>query len=377
MHTTICISASTFYYPNGGGHMWVYLNWALGFKAIGCDVIWLEGIHCELGIENFNLHLSSLKSKLEFYGLSENIAIWVKSGDPTIIPSGLEFMAVELAASRSDLLLNQFHNMPSQVLDKFKKTALLDIDPGLSQIWISNGSIKLAPHDIYFSIGETVGKKSARFTNAGIDWNYIPPCVFLPEWPVATSADSSPYTTVSHWATREWEENNGEYYHNDKRTGFLPFLEIPLQINRSFELAVFLGPDEQNEKKMLENLKWKVRNSQIVTSTPQKYRQYIQSSRGEFSCVKPSCLVLQNAWISDRSLCYLSSGKPVIVQHTGPSDFLPNAAGLFRFRDFNDAVRCIEECEKNYEKHCLHARLLAEEYFDAKKVTKTLLEKCL
>ena len=40
----------------------------------------------------------------------------------------------------------------------------------------------------------------------------------------------------------------------------------------------------------------------------------------------------QNAWVSDRSLCYLASGKPVVVQDTGPSSFLPNGEGIFRWR---------------------------------------------
>jgi hypothetical protein len=28
-------------YPEGAGHLWVYLNWALSLHALGCRVIWL------------------------------------------------------------------------------------------------------------------------------------------------------------------------------------------------------------------------------------------------------------------------------------------------------------------------------------------------
>jgi hypothetical protein len=86
---------------------------------------------------------------------------------------------------------------------------------------------------------------------------------------------------------------------------------------------------------------------------------------------------LQNAWISDRTLCYLASGKPAIIEHTGPSRFLPDDAGLLRFTSFNEAVQCLEAVSTNYAKHCQLGRALVEEYFDAKDVIKRLLERAL
>jgi hypothetical protein len=85
----------------------------------------------------------------------------------------------------------------------------------------------------------------------------------------------------------------------------------------------------------------------------------------------------QNAWISDRSLCYLASGKPVIVQHTGPSDRLPDAEGMFRFGTMDEAVAAIDAMNSDYEHHCLAARALAETHFDAEKVLPLLLNLAL
>ena len=120
-----------------------------------------------------------------------------------------------------------------------------------------------------------------------------------------------------------------------------------------------------------------MRHSYDVASTPWEYQRYIQDSLGEFSCVKPSCIRLQNAWVSDRTICYLASGKPAVVEHTGPSRFLPDAAGLFRFRDMGEAVRCLETVAADYEGQCRLARALAEEYFDARKVVGSVLERAL
>jgi hypothetical protein len=91
--------------------------------------------------------------------------------------------------------------------------------------------------------------------------------------------------------------------------------------------------------------------------------------------VKPSCVRLQNAWISDRTLSYLASGKPAVVEHTGSSRFLPDAAGLFRFRDVEEAARSLETVAADYPRQCRLARALAEQYFDARKVVRRMLER--
>jgi hypothetical protein len=93
--------------------------------------------------------------------------------------------------------------------------------------------------------------------------------------------------------------------------------------------------------------------------------------------VKPACIYLQNAWISDRTLCYLASGKPAVVQQTGNSQFLPDAAGLFRFRTVAEAVHSLEAIAADYDHQCTLARALAEEYFDGRKVLKPILEMAL
>ena len=116
-----------------------------------------------------------------------------------------------------------------------------------------------------------------------------------------------------------------------------------------------------------------MRHSFDVARDPFMYRDYIRRSRGEFSCVKPSCLLFQTAWISDRTLCYLSSGRPAVVQHTGPSDYLPDDEGLFRFVTSDDAVAALEELGHRYDHHCQAARALAEEHFDAAEVSAHVL----
>lgn len=373
MSRTVCLAANTLYYPKGGGHFWVYLNWALGLKAQGCRVIWLEGLNSKIDFEEQAAYILALKKKLAPFDLETNIALWAWDNSP--VDTQLhQCMDVFSAALESDLLLNQHYTMPPEIIHRFKKTALLDIDPGLFQKWVSAGVMNMASHDLYFTIGETVGQPGSLFPDLGLKWLYTPPCVALEEWRIKAAPPNAPFTTVTHWESGYWETENGEAYSNDKRTGFLPYFGLPGIIQTPLELAVLLSDEEQHEKFLLEKLGWKIKDSHAVTSTPQDYRSYIQGSSGEFTCVKPSCIRFQNAWISDRSICYLASGKPVIMQHTGKSRFLPDTSGIFRFKDRNECIKAFEIVNNDYQNQCMIARSLAEEFFDAKKVAGNLLE---
>jgi hypothetical protein len=274
------------------------------------------------------------------------------------------------------MLLNMAYGIPSQIVEQFRRSAFLDTDPGLTQFWIHKSFIRIARHTAYFTIGEAVAEAGSQFLDCGIAWQYSPLCVALEWWPAQTAASDAPFTTVSNWHMNEWMEGPAGWYRNDKRTAFLPYVDLPQRVTQPLELALFFGEDD-DERVALEQKGWRVRDAHEVVATPDRYQDYIAHSGGEFSCAKPSYINLQTAWISDRTLCYLASGKPAVVQHTGPSRFLPDACGLFRFRDVEDAADCLEVAQSDYGKHCAAARALAEEHFDARKVVRRVLERTL
>ena len=376
MSLTVCLAANTIDYPEGGGHMWVYLNWALGLRELGCRVIWLEGAWPGAAEHDVRAKVAGLKRRLEPYGLGEQLALFSWTGEPIPCEAAEGCLDVD-AVAEADLLLNMAYDIPSVVVKRVRRSALLDIDPGLVQVWMSTGQMQVPAHDLYFTIGETVGRPGARFPDAGLTWHYTPPCVALDWWAPHPPEPDASFTTVSHWQMDEWEEDDGEVYCNDKRLGFLPFLDLPRYASQPLELALRLGPDEEDERVALIERGWRVRDAAEVAATPRDYQRYVQRSLGEFSCVKPSCIRRQNAWISDRTLCYLASGKPAVIQHTGPSRFLPDAAGLFRFRDLDEAMHSLEVVRADYDGQCKRARRLAEEHFDSRRVAQSLLERAL
>jgi hypothetical protein len=371
-------------YPQGGGHWWVTLQYVLGLRDIGVDVWWVEEYSRPEVDDAFDCYaIDTFRRRMECFGLADRCAVWRGDIHNTVVgKTGI----VEDLAERADLLLNFNYELGSDVVDQFATTVLVDIDPGLFQFWVSEGQVSPASHDHYVTVGETVGTARARFPDLGVEWLRIRPPVCLSWWPVVDIPTGAAFTTISGWWGGEWISSaDGTLYDNNKRAAFLKYLELPSRVSAPLELALNLaqphepgapGADDA-ERELLLAHGWRVRHSYDVAGDPMAYATYIRSSAGEFSAVKPSCRHLDNAWISDRTICYLASGRPAIVEHTGASEFLPDDDGLLRFRDPDEAVRAFELLARDPEGHRRAARALAEGHFDATKVLSGLLEEVL
>jgi hypothetical protein len=363
------LAADTLRYPFGGGHRWAYLNWALGLRAAGCDVVWLEAIAPDTSDEEVAHGEAALRADLEPYGLASSVALFDErdGGRSSRWPDPI---GVDI-----DLLLTLSYGAPPRLLEAARRTAMIDIDPGLTQLWIRAGDVEVPAHDFYFSIGEAA--RSGGLPDCGIEWHYTPPCVDLAAWPAADADATARYTTVSHWWPEDdWIELDGHWIENSKRAGFEPLIELPARTEAPLELALG-GLESAEEADRLTSLGWHVRDAWTLTATTEAYAAYVRASRGEFSCAKPSVGKLEPGWISDRTLCYLASGKPVVVQHSGELELPFGEQGLLRFRTPDEAARALARVEADYELHSRAARELAESRFDARKVATELLEKVL
>ncbi len=381
MVTVVISPVNVVNFPDGGGHFWVYMQYVQGLHQLGCEVYWLERF-CSGGDQGHDaLMLSTFAKRMESYGLAGKLILYVShersadSGQYTYI--GMTQPEAEAILRRADLLLNFDYRIDAVLMSCFRRTALVDIDPGLLQFWMATRQLLVPPHDVYLTTGETVGTPSALFPDCGRLWFRIRPPICLERWPYVHDPRCEAFTTVSSWWGDEWITDGMEIYENNKRVSFLEFTELPGRTSQRLELALFFGDGDAQDLRVLDGHGWRVRHSLEVARTPEMYQAYIQGSRGEFSCAKPSCMKFQNAWISDRTLCYLASGKPVVVQHTGPSSFLPNGEGMFRFATLEEAVDALATINRDYERHCRAARAIAEAYFDAKHVLRAILNVAL
>src|SRR6266566_177930 len=379
MPTVVLSAFNVANFPDGGGHSWVYLQYVLGLRQLGCDVYWLEGFRTEGQTEREAAALATFRARTEAYGLGGKLALYLTNGKNDLSPAWpTEYLVMsrdeaEALYERADLLLNFHYAINPSLLARFRRTALVDIDPGLLQFWTSRGQLTVPRHDVYFSTGETVGKPGGKIPDCGLRWHHIRPAVCLERWPYAADPPRGAFTTVSIWDSDDWVVDAEETYENTKRVAFLEFADLPRLTKQPLELALFLRTERDlADGRDLEGRGWRIRHSREVAAKPEMYQTYIQRSRGEFSCAKRSCMKFQNAWVSDRTLCYLASGRPAVVQHTGPSAFLPNGEGMFRFSTPAEAAQAFEVINGDYEKHCRAARQIAETFFDAEQVVKEI-----
>src|SRR5258708_25279552 len=82
MSITVLLLANTLTYPQGGGHLWAYLNGARGLRALGCKVIWLEGISPETPTHEVQGYVAALKSRLERFELAERLMLCSRTAEP-------------------------------------------------------------------------------------------------------------------------------------------------------------------------------------------------------------------------------------------------------------------------------------------------------
>jgi hypothetical protein len=360
-------------FPQGGGHFWVYMQYAHALRRLGCEVSLLDSFTWSTETPDED-RLARFRERLGRYGI-EDVAI-IGGGSRRCF--GMSDVAVRELLASADLLLNFNYDLDPALVSMSGRSALVDIDPGLLQTWISHGLIAPARHDAYFTTGETVGTSASRVPDCGIPWVRIHPPVALELWPFTYASGAEAFTTVSSWwGERDYVGDPDGYYDNTKRTAFFEFIDLPRLTDQPLELALFLAESDGGDRRRLEQHGWRVRHSPEIAGSPEKYRAYVQSSRGEFSWAKASCMRFQNAWVSDRSLCYLASGKPVVVQHTGPSSFLPHGEGMFRYTTVAEAAQALDAINADYERQCRLARQLAEEYFDAEAVVGGMLERAL
>jgi hypothetical protein len=196
----------------------------------------------------------------------------------------------------------------------------------------------------------------------------------LNHWPQATEVFHDGLTTLANWRGYGSVQNNGVFY-GQKAHSLRQFMTLPLSTDEAFLLALAIHPDESTDLDALRKNQWRLIDPASVAATPGQYQRFVQGSKAEFGVAKSGYVLSRCGWFSDRSVCYLASGRPVIAQETGFSDFLPTGEGLFAFNNEDDVLDAIQELRSDYARHARAARDIAEEYFDSRKVLSTLLER--
>jgi hypothetical protein len=197
--------------------------------------------------------------------------------------------------------------------------------------------------------------------------------IVLEHWQTAAQVGYDAFTTVGNWRGYGSIQHEGVHF-GQKAHSLRQFLDLPALTHESFVLALSIHPDETKDLAALARNGWQLIDPTRVAGSPGAYRNFIQASKAEFGIAKSGYVASHCGWFSDRSACYLASGRPVIAQDTGFSRYLPTGEGLFAFTTSEEVVQAAEEVRTDYNKHASQARSLAEEYFDSAKVLPKLLQ---
>ena len=233
-------------FPDGGGHFWVYLQYALGLRRLGCEVYWLEQLRPARDREREARTLSTFLERMKQLGFEGRTLLYTVDRERHGGAAVLRFIGctrahAETVLRRADLMLNFHYAIDPQLLACARRTALVDIDPGLLQFWMSTGQLAVPAHDCYLTTGETVGTPAARFSDCGLRWQRIRPPVCLELWPFTYDPQAEAFTTVSSWSTTDWlkvtENGKTVLRENTKRVAFLPYAELPRHTSQPLELA--------------------------------------------------------------------------------------------------------------------------------------------
>lgn len=364
--------------PYQGGATWAVLQYLLGFKQLGHDVYFVEPVREDaLRPARASLAYSSnaayFNEVMSEFGFLQRSALLLSGSEETV---GLSYNQLREVARRVDVLINISGMLADESLTSLiPQRIYLDLDPAFNQLWHATQGIDMRfdGHTHFVTVGQAIGQPGCKVPICGFSWVSTLQPVVLEYWPVAGKITYGALTTVGNWRGYGSIEYQGVSY-GQKAHSLRQFITLPTLTKQEFILAMAIHPDEQKDLVALANNGWQLVNPERVARSPTTYQQFIQGSKAEFGIAKSGYVASQCGWFSDRSVCYLASGRPVIAQETGFSNFLPTGEGLFAFETSADVLASIATLNGDYIYHSRVARGIAEEYFDSDKVLTRLLQ---
>jgi hypothetical protein len=366
-----------------GGQTWLYLNWLRAFSRLGHEVYYVEDDTVWSYDPDQNIvtddcgyavrHIARCMNKI---GLPDRWAF--RLADREGACWGMSARELDELYRSSDALLNvvgatdlreEHFAAPFRVY--------LQTDPVTAELRLAKGDrhtqIAFADHHVMVSYGENYGAEDCRVPLNGISYKKTRQPVDLALWPMAYDPEARFFTTIGNYRQSGNDvEYGGELYYWSKHYEWEKFLSLPCRTTQPFELAMM--PDDPSDRELLQIHGWQlVSPFEMSLDVFGDYPAYFRRSRGEFTVAKDQNVRLRSGWFSERDVCYLASGKPVVAQDTGFSNILPTGEGLFAFTTMDEALYAIDAINGDYRRHCEAARAIAEEYFEASSVAVRLL----
>ena len=376
---TILLSGMIAAVPGQGGATWAVLQYVLGFKRLGHEIYFVEPIE-KAALRPAETSLSCSANATYFrqivadFGLEQQATLLLAGTQQTL---GLPYRQLCQVAQRADILINLSGILTDErLINGVPLRVYLDLDPAFTQLWHTAQGIdmRFAGHSHFVTIGQAIGTSDCAVPTCGLAWITTRQPMVLAYWPPARDIVADGLTTVGNWRGYGSIEHAGVFY-GQKAHSLRQFLSLPTLTTEQFILALAIHPAEGKDLVALTRNGWHLLHPEQVTNTPARYQQFIQGSKAEFGVAKSGYVAARCGWFSDRSICYLATGRPVIAQETGFSGFLPTGEGLFAFETHDDVLAGIESLKQDYSRHAQAAREIAVAYFDSDRILTQMLRR--
>jgi hypothetical protein len=364
------------------GIAWQAVNYLVGLEKLGFEAWYVE----DHGTNPYDPRISSvvmtcdynvayLRQAMERHGFAGRWAYWDAINDAW---HGLSRERVRALYAEADGLINLCG--ATQLREEHLRCPvriMVDTDPVYEQIKYATADpaarAYVDAHTHFFTYGANLGNELCPVPLCGVEWRPTRPPVDLDLWPAA-AGEPTAFTTIATW------ENKGKNiafagtdYLWSKHVNFLKFLDLPRHRPQTgFEMAM-LPPDEEVRRRV-ETAGWGLVDPRPVSADMASYQRFIAGSRGEFTVAKDIYVRPNSGWFSDRAVCYLASGRPVVTMRTGFTSYCPAGEGLFDFETQGEALAAIDAIDADYPRHSRAARDVAGAYFAAERVIGDLLQ---
>ncbi len=369
MKTPLPVAASIAQRPGYSGHAWAFLQFALGFEELGYEPILIDRLPSGMTSDPRRAQ-NWFHEVASSVGLGDNCALLRDDGTSL----GIERDRLRDLVAAAPFVLDVMGFLgDAELREAAQALVFLDVDPGFTQIWHEQGEADLfGSHDRHVTVGANIGSPGCSIPLCGREWITIRPPVVLSRWP-ASAPGHGGFRSVASW--------RGPYdpiWIGERRLGlrvheFRRFAALPTALDAAFELALDIDPADEPDARLLRDNGWVLMDPEQVAGSLGAYAEFLRGAGAEISVAKNIYVDSASGWFSDRSACFLASGRPVLAQDTGWSADLMGSDGLVAFSTPEEAVEGARMIQAELAARGRAARSLAEEAFDSRKVLGGLL----
>jgi len=369
------------------GVLWQALQYLLGLRDLGCDVWYVEDSGAppydprhDTVASDTSANVGALASAMRAVDLGDRWAYWDALAGAW---HGLSATHVDELYRSADLIFNLCGaTKPRDEHRRGARLCYVETDPVYEQMRVANGDADsiafLAAHDVLFTYGELLGTAACSVPVGAYRWIPTRPPVVLDRWAEGAPAVTAAAVPAFFRSIATWEnkgknvEFRGETYQWSKHVNFVRMMDVPRLAGELFQLA--MDPLDATVRAALAAHGWQLVDPRPISADLDAYREFIRGARGEFTVAKDIYVRSRSGWFSDRSVCFLAAGKPVVTQETGFSSVIPSGRGVLAFEDVAGAVECVRRVRADYAVHAAAARTIAAEHFAAERVLAKMLD---